>query len=187
MTKKISQKQYAELKQLVQSGVWKNSDVRLASILSRCKYLGMGCGRTTYEVHVADFEPVAFKFASRYSPNGFFGDGVVQNKNEVDVYRKFGDHEFVPRFFDWDDVGFTWIEVELLTRIQPRYIPRYNLVCKFARLTGLAVYELERDDHWGRDRAGRPKVIDMGISEEARACRHQDLLAMHDVNLVRTW
>ena len=130
--------------------------------------LGQGCGRRALLVVVRGFKPVVFKYAHINTMGLVSLNGRAQNRHEVECYQEYGDHRYVPRFHDWDRKTWRWVEVEYLETTFPQdLIPLKKDITSFVRGRDLRLDECRREDHWGLDWRGNPKLLDMGAAKRA--------------------
>lgn len=99
---------------------------------------------------------------------------IEQNRHEIIICEQFRGHPFVPEMLDFDRTGNSWIEVEYLEQVDfLNEIPPKEEIRKFANLIsefheGLEGFsspmdEYTRSCHWGRDKLGNLKILDLGL------------------------
>ncbi len=171
--KPLTVNQYEMLKKLVGRRIKGNALILRQTLLRKCRRLGTGSGRIAYLIEVKGFEPFVFKF--RRVGNAWCKElnGDCQNKTEIRIYQRstHKDH-YVPRFYDWDNVTWRWVEMEYLSPL-PRtawsgckLMPTYKAMRKLARKFRLGIGDVTRSDHWGLDDKSRVRILDMGFDIE---------------------
>lgn len=170
----LNTKEFKELKSLVGRRLRKKDADRLDILLNQqgVDLLGAGCGRIAYSVKVHGYEQVVLKFiGDPYDNHKDNLTGRAQNRHEIWIYKNFGHLKYVPRFFDWDSKHFRWIEMELLQKSRKSDRPMMDAVRKFVQkvndIREDEVNPVIRPDHWGINRYGTPKLIDMGAAKHA--------------------
>jgi len=129
--------------------------------------IGVGCGRRVYKVLIKGCEPFVLKVAKDMRTDRL--DGRSQNEVEIKTYEKSCHlasnlQKYVPRIFDWDTKKFTWVEVELLATPSDQVLwPSKYIRKQLCQELNMVSFELERQDHWGLNSRGVPKMLDMGI------------------------
>lgn len=139
------------------------------------EYLGAGHSRSVYAHEHVDYVLKIDEWA-------FYNEDVEdkydleieQNRHEIIICERFRGHPFVPEMLDYDHIGNSWIEVEYLEQVDSfDEIPPEEEIRKFANLISEFHEELEgfsspmseytRTCHWGRDKFGNLKILDLGL------------------------
>lgn len=141
----------------------------------KVEYLGTGYSRSVYAHEHVDYVLKIDRWA--FCNEDFEYEDEVeieQNRHEIIICEHFRGHPFVPEMLDCDRAGNSWIEVEYLEQVSVLgEIPPEEEIRKFANLISEFHEELEgfsspmseytRTCHWGRDKLGNLKILDLGL------------------------
>lgn len=158
MTTSISKRTYSKLLSFIEKG----DEVRANMILKSCKFLGSGCSRTAYKIHLKGYIPFVLKIEWKVINGSMYYN---QNKREISTWLN-KDNKYLPDIYDWDTKSnnFRWLEMEYLSTLRStKDIPNSQEKFLISKDLGITCREIDRERHWGRNSKRKLKIIDFGF------------------------